>query len=169
MEYCNIEDAKEIVAIKYANAVNNLNLREKGFIMPKIVWRDMGVHRAGYCNYSNNEIHLNSNYLKSKNWKEFLEDTPLHELAHAISWQLYDATGHKEVWKSVCYSLGLRGNRCHNFEKPEDINATKRKRKRYSAHCSCMEHIITSIKYNRMLKGTRYICIKCRGYLQIGE
>ena len=169
MEYCSLEDAKEIVAIKFANAVNNLSLREKGFQMPTIVWRDMGVRRAGNCNYSENVITLNSNYLKSKSWKEFLDDTPLHELAHAITWQLFDETGHKAVWKSVCYSLGLRGNRCHNFSTPENVDVTKRKRKRYEANCPCMTHIITSVKYNRMLKGTRYICVKCHGDLKIGD
>ena len=169
MEYCSLEDAKEIVAIKFANAVNNLRLIEKGFQMPTIVWRDMGVRRAGYCNYSKNVITLNINYLKSKSWKDFLDDTPLHELAHAITWQLYDETGHKAVWKSVCYSLGLRGNRCHNFSTPENVDVTKRKRKRYEANCPCMTHIITSVKYNRMLKGTRYICVKCHGYLKIGD
>ena len=169
MEYCNLETAKEIVISQFEKASNDLNLFERGFTMPKIIWRDMGVRRAGYCDYTHNQIHLNINYLKSKSWNEFLNTTPLHELAHAISWQLYDATGHKEVWKSVCYSLGLRGNRCHNFEKPEGVNVTKRKRKRYSAHCPCREHIITSVKYNRMLKGIRYICVKCHGDLKIGE
>lgn len=168
MEYCTIDEAKEIVAIKYANAMNHLNLRSKGFIMPDIIWRDMGVRRAGYCDYTHNQIHLNTNYLKSKSWKDFLEDTPLHELAHAISWQLYDETGHKEVWKSVSYSLGLRGNRCHKFSIPEIENINKRRRKRYEATCPCMTHIITSVKYNRILNGkTTYVCVKCHGKLEI--
>ena len=167
MEYCNIEDAKEIVAIKFANAVNNLRLREKGFQMPTIVWRDMGVRRAGNCNYSENVITLNSNYLKSKSWKEFLDDTPLHELAHAIAWQLFDETGHKQTWKNVCYQLGLNGNRCHSFEKPEGVKAIKRQRQKYTVGCSCSKYVITSVRYNRMLKGVDYFCRKCKEKVEL--
>jgi SprT protein len=161
MEYCSIEEAKEIVAVKYENALTQLGLHGR-FDMPKIVWRPMGVRRAGCCNYSENKIELNSDYLKSKDWKAFLDDTPLHELAHAISWQLYDETGHKGAWKKISLMIGLAGNRCHNFSRPEGVKVTTRTRKRYTVRCACSEHIITSVKYNRMLKGTVYICSKCR-------
>lgn len=161
MEYCSLEKAKEIVAIKYANALQELNLYDR-FDMPKVIWKDMGVRRAGYCSYIENTITLNSNYLKSKDWQAFLDDTPLHELAHAISWQLYDTTGHKGMWRSVCHQLGLQGNRCHNFATPEGVDTNKRKRKRYSAHCSCGQHIITSVKYNRIQRGVDYICTRCK-------
>ena len=168
MEYCTVERAREIVAEKFEAAVKKLNLIQRGFIMPTVVWRAMGINRAGSCNYTTNTIELNTNYLKSKSWEDFLADTPLHELAHAISFQLYDERGHKRTWKEVCYSIGLKGNRCHNFATPEDTVIVTRRRKRYIAHCGCGEHIITSVKYNRICKGTvRYVCRTCGEYVSV--
>lgn len=161
MSFCTIEKANEIVKAKFEKASLDLNLKCRGFVMPTVIWRAMGVRVAGYCNYTENKIELNTNYLNSTDWENFLDDTPLHELAHAISYQLYGDRGHKHTWKNVSYALGLGGNRCHHFSRPINPKNT-RVRKRYSAHCSCMEHIITSIKYNRIQKGLNYICKKCR-------
>ena len=165
MDYCDLETAKKIVKAKITKAINDLNLLHKGFEIPTVIWREMGVRRSGICNNSSNVITLNSNYLKSKDWKSFLDRTPLHELAHAIAWQIYFAHGHNSIWKSICRSLGISDSRCHNFATPEIENANKYKRKRYEAHCDCMKHIITSVKYNRMKRGIKYICVKCRGEL----
>ena len=167
MEYCTVENAKIIVRQKYEKAKNDLRLAEKGFVMPNVVWRSMGVRRAGTCNYSTNTIELNSDYLKSKDWQRFLDETPLHELAHAISYQVYGEHGHKRVWKSVSISLGLKGNRCHDFERPEGVRVITRKRKTYSAYCPCGEHIISSVKYNRIMRGIDYICVRCKQRISV--
>ena len=161
MERCSLEYAESLVADQFAKAEADLHLRSKGFVFPKVVWKAMGIHKAGYCSYTYNTITLNSNYLTSADWQQFLNETPLHELAHAISWQLYDEHGHKRVWKSVAMQLGLKGDRCHNFATPDNPKGT-RVRKTYTAHCPCMTHVITSIKRNRILNGTtNYICVKC--------
>lgn len=165
MEYCNLETAKEIVKSQFTKAINDLNLLNRGFQIPTVIWKEMGIRRGGFCNYSTNVITLNTNYLKSKDWKQFLDCTPLHELAHAIAWQIYFSHGHNSLWKSICRSLGISDSRCHSFATPEIDNVDKWKRKRYEAHCSCRKHIITSVKYNRMKKGIKYICVKCHGEL----
>lgn len=169
MDYCSLEKAKEVVAIKYAKAMEDLHLKERGFEFPTIIWRSMG-NRGGCCNYRSNVIELNTDYLKSKSWQDFLDETPLHELAHAISWQLFDARGHKKVWKNVCYQLGLAGNRCHNYAPPEGVVAKYRK-KRYIARCQCGNYyVVTSIIYNRMKKlGYIYTCRKCHGTLTVSD
>lgn len=168
MEYCSLDNAMTLVNVKIDKALNDLHLVEKGFKTPSIVWRDIGIRRAGTCNYNTNTITLNTNYLQSKDWENFINTTPLHELAHAIAFQFYFETGHKNKWKQICYLLGLLGNRCHNYSVPEV--EFKRKRKRYKAHCPCgMEHIITSVKYNRIKKGIGYMCVKCHGKIELDE
>lgn len=164
MEYCSIENARSYVEEKINTAIDNFKRTHSAvFEPPRIIWRAMGVRRAGYARYSDNSITLNSNYLRSKDWKDFLDDTPLHELAHIIAMKVYGEPGHKKMWKMVCYTLGLKGNRCHNFSTPEDVHIITRKRKTYKAHCECMEHTISSVKYNRIVRGTQtYICIHCR-------
>jgi predicted SprT family Zn-dependent metalloprotease len=160
MEYVSLEMAQQIVKKQYEEAYIKLSLKIKGFIMPVVVWRDMGRRRAGTACYGNNTIELNTNYLKSKDWEKFLYETPLHELAHHISYQLYDETGHKAVWKDVCYKLGLDGNRCHNFSTPEGVHF--RKQERIAVSCACEEgHTVSKTIYNRMKKGYRYRCCKC--------
>ena len=158
---CTVEEAKAIVAIKFANADSLFGLKARGFVMPFVVWRPMGLRRAGLCNLASNIIELNTNYLTSKDWREFLDDTPLHELGHAICWQFYHNNGHNEQWKRITMQMGLKGNRCHNFAKPEVV-ANTRTRKKYTVYCDCGSHTITSVRYNRMVRGATYYCRNCK-------
>ena len=170
MEYCTFEFAERMAHLKIANAISDLQMKHsnmKDFVFPVIVWKSLGINKAGlYTSYSNT-ITLNTNYLYSKDWDIFLERTPLHELAHAIVWQVYKMRGHNRVWKNVCNLLGISNSRCHSYSTPEIENS--RKRKRYNAHCSCRSHVITSVKYNRIIRGTNYICTKCHEKLILDD
>lgn len=131
---------------------------------PKIEWKSLGKNRAGFATYRTNTITLNSDYLTSPSYKEFLNETPLHELAHIVAGKLGRSTGHDKVWRNVCYAFGLKGNRCHSFETPE--NAKQRKARKpaqvHTVYCPCMEHKIGHTRYKRMVAGEVYLCTVCK-------
>lgn len=72
----------------------------------------------GQCVYSNKTIYL-SNYL-IKNCKRGFEmwvDTMIHEIAHAFVFQVFNETGHTDLWRNVFISFGGNGNRvCRDID-----------------------------------------------------
>lgn len=64
---------------------------------------------AGMCDYNNNTISLSSAILSL--WsQEQVEDTILHEIAHALT----PEAGHGREWKAMCRKLGAKPERCFN-------------------------------------------------------
>lgn len=88
------------------------------FLQPTIMWRSMGTRVAGRCYLQKNVIELNKNYLSSIDYKEFLKYTVLHELAHAIAWQIFQEDGHGLPWKTVAKFIGDDGETRHNMAIP---------------------------------------------------
>jgi predicted SprT family Zn-dependent metalloprotease len=68
----------------------------------------------GVCNYTKKLIKL-SEHLCYHNQIEQVEDTILHELAHAFSYHIFGRAGigHNHLWKSVCVQIGARPSRCY--------------------------------------------------------
>lgn len=62
----------------------------------------------GRCSYRDRTITLSKNYV-DLNIDRLVEDTILHEIAHALVGSGY---GHGQVWKSKCVELGCRPIRC---------------------------------------------------------
>ena len=144
--------------------------RKTGYTItkPSITWDVRGIRRAGFARYCDNSIHLNKAFLSSNSWKEFLDVTPLHELAHIISGNVYGERGHGRIWKNVCHELGLKGDRCHHYEQPDVVGIKTYLRKRYTAYCNCREHQLSSVKYNRILRKEQvYICKFCKGVVRL--
>lgn len=75
-------------------------------------WRfgfDFALSRAGVCRYREKRIELSVNYcLRAA--PEDVEDTILHEIAHALVGPEHD---HDEVWRAAARLLGSTGERCH--------------------------------------------------------
>ena len=125
---------------------------------PLILWRKMGFRVAGCAHYNGYYIEMNTNYLYSKDWKEFLDGTILHELGHIAAYKLYGEAGHGPVWKKVARQLGDSGDRCHTMEKPEN---GKNRKGTIVVKCKCgHERVMTIKKYNRMC-AQRYFCADC--------
>ena len=62
---------------------------------------------AGMCDYNNNTISLSTAILSL--WsQELVEDTILHEIAHALT----PEAGHGHEWKAMCRQLGAKPERC---------------------------------------------------------
>ena len=62
---------------------------------------------AGSCNYAKKAIRI-SLHLANLLGEESLNDTILHEVAHAIAGP---GTGHGPVWKKICKDIGGKPNR----------------------------------------------------------
>ena len=128
---------------------------------PPVLWKKMGFRTAGCTYYCGGYIVMNTNYLYSKDYQEFLDGTILHELGHIAAYKLYGEAGHGKVWKTVAKALGDSGEQFHTMDKPENAKARKGT---ITVMCRCgHEHVMTIKKYNKMLTG-RYYCAKCKQY-----
>lgn len=61
----------------------------------------------GSCEYRRKYIRISKYHIKANEWQE-IEDTMLHEIAHALT---PDDAGHGRAWKQMCVKIGARPNR----------------------------------------------------------
>ena len=87
---------------------------------------DLAPSRGGICCYTEKLITLSVTYCL-KAWKAEIEDTILHEIAHAIAGYEH---GHDAVWEETAYRIGCTAIRCHT------VNHTL---PRWHGHCGCQE------------------------------
>jgi predicted SprT family Zn-dependent metalloprotease len=68
----------------------------------------------GRCHYNLKKITL-SKWYAELNEEDDVEDTILHEIAHALSFIRYgrDGKGHGRLWKLVCGEIGASPERVH--------------------------------------------------------
>jgi len=117
---------------------------------------------AGYA-VGKNKIRLNPGLFK-RNREEFLKRTVPHEYAHIVVHNYYpEFKHHGWEWQNVMKILGADVTRCHNYD-VEDFRI-KKQRNWIEMSCACRKHNISSVIYNRIKKGRKYICKKCRNPL----
>lgn len=78
-----------------------------------IGWRfyfDRAVRRAGCCHYRLKAISLSIHFTQ-RNTLDEVQDTILHEIAHAIAGFSH---GHDYYWKQICRKIGANPNRCYD-------------------------------------------------------
>jgi predicted SprT family Zn-dependent metalloprotease len=107
---------------------------------------DRSNQRFGSCQYLRKRITL-SKYLTELNSEQEIQNTILHEIAHALC----PGQHHNHIWKAKAKEIGCTGDRCYSYKQviiPE---------LKYSAVCSsCNE------KYSRSRMGCRLTsCSKC--------
>lgn len=98
--------------------------------------------------------------------QEFIDQVVPHECAHLVAFSVYGTQikPHGREWKSVMREVyGLEPAVTHQFEvqSARDI-------KRYSYACACegKEHALSSIRHNKVVKGTaNYLCKSCQQLL----
>lgn len=66
---------------------------------------DNAKRRAGVCKISGKVISISLSHIEN-NELETIKDTILHELAHAIAYQLHKDTGHGLHWKIIAREIG---------------------------------------------------------------
>jgi len=120
------------------------------------------------------KISLNK-WLYNEKPEDYFEYVVKHEMAHAIVNEIYGYNPfikpHGREFKRVCRVLGIPGTATTDkFSDSEYLKVKKsksRKRKEYEYTCNCgRKHILTSIRHNRVKKGTNYICTECRSRLK---
>ncbi len=120
---------------------------------------------AGRATISLNRIQLNGRLLSNN--PEHLEQTFAHELAHLISYALYGATdgsGHGSNWQRVMHTMGYSPDRTHSL----DVSGLRHEHKAVAkAKCLCGLHILKARKYNKIMRGSRYRCLKCTQIIEL--
>ncbi len=106
---------------------------------------DNGTKRAGCCDYRKQLISLSQEFARCAREEE-IEDTILHEIAHALVGKDH---GHDAVWRAKAVEIGCSGERCH------DVQFT---RPRYIVRC---ENDCWASTAERRRRGV--VCKKCKG------
>ena len=109
---------------------------------------DLAPARAGVCRYNERRIDLSVSYCLAAARAE-IEDTILHEIAHAIVGPRHN---HDGVWKAKAREIGCVGERCHRVQHSIP---------RWVGECGCGQQWFRQTLQRRMI-GNR-ICAKCRG------
>jgi SprT protein len=105
--------------------------------------------------------------LLRENGADFLARTVPHEVAHVIAFRLHGprTRPHGHEWRQVMRVLGADPSRCHSFD---TTRSSTRRLRRHLYHCACREHLLTSIRHNRVGAGQTYRCVACGEVLRRG-
>ena len=104
----------------------------------------------GRCFYYEKKITLSKWYAELNEESE-VEDTILHEIAHALAWTHNKFTGHGKIWKDWARKIGANPKACskNDLIKPE-------KHYKYEQTCCGVTY-----KRHRVRKRARYYCPNC--------
>ena len=112
-------------------------------------------------------IRLNP-YIFAKFFEDNLKTTVPHEVAHYVSDILYGLRHirpHGAEWQQIMHGLGVTPRRTCNY----DLEGVPvRHYRRFSYHCGCSSHMLTSRRHNKITGGfVRYSCRKCGDLLRL--
>jgi len=123
---------------------------------------DRAKKRLGLCCYREQVIQISEPYVLVNTW-EAMQDTVLHEIAHAINYMKYGIEvvngkwqHHSDAWKRIAKSIGCTSEVCAD---PKGLVSPGGNY--YILPCHCVEK-------NYKIRSTtrRYTCLKCgyKGY-----
>ncbi len=135
-----VEDLAQRLLGRYLKSAGNKRGWTFGF--------DLAPSRAGVCRYAESRIDLSVSYCLAATKAE-IEDTILHEIAHAIVGPQHN---HDAVWKSKAQEIGCAGERCHRVQHSVP---------RWVGECGCGQRWYRQTLQKRMV-GTR-MCAECKG------
>jgi SprT protein len=111
-------------------------------------------------------LEVNAVYLR-RHPEAMLRETLAHELAHLVVFHLRPrrrTPPHGALWQRIMREwFGVEPERTHRFG-TEGVRARRQRRWRY--RCGCTEHVLTTVRHNRVRAGQRYLCRRCRGALE---
>lgn len=157
----NISEVKKQVEAKVQEGITKAEWAYKQiFTFPRITY-DLTGKTAGIAYPGRNLIQLNLPLL-IHNFDDAIKNTVLHELAHLICWKRFpkaEAHGHEFV--STCWTLGIKGERCHNYDTSVSSRLTH-----FKYTCGCQEYNLSSIIHNKIQAGQTRRCRKCKNKLR---
>ena len=109
---------------------------------------DLANSRAGVCRYAERRIDLSVSYGLAATRGE-IEDTVLHEIAHAIVGPKHN---HDVVWKAKAREIGCAGERCHRVQ-----HSTPK----WIGECGCGQQWFRQTLQRRMMHNR--VCASGRG------
>lgn len=137
-------------------------------IRTPVVYYYDGTLTAGYAKYSKNSVGLHATFLR-ENTRNMIEETVAHEVAHLVVFQLWIAgritekqrrRAHGPVWRGIMRNwFAVTPERCHNFSTE---NVTVRRQRRWEARCECRSFWLSTTVRNKMRRGQKRHCVKCR-------
>lgn len=120
--------------------------------------RAAGMYKV---NRSQRVIRFNP-YIFGRYFAENLATTVPHEVAHYIVDVLYGirkTQPHGKEWKNIMAMFNADASVTCNF----DLEGLPRRNyQRFKYGCTCQTHELTRIRHNRILKGARYYCRRCK-------
>lgn len=106
-------------------------------------------------------IELNSVYLANEP-EAMLTDTLAHELAHLLVWHRFPhrrQPPHGQAWRRIMQDwFAVEPRRTHDFETGQ---VRSRRQRRWSYHCGCSDHALTTTRHKRIQQGAQYRCRQC--------
>ena len=107
---------------------------------------DLANSRAGVCRYTEQRVDLSVSYCLAATRAE-IEDTVLHEIAHAIVGPRHN---HDAVWKAKALEIGCAGERCHRVQ-----HSTPK----WIGECGCGQQWFRQILQRRIMSNRA--CSRC--------
>lgn len=116
---------------------------------------------AGSAHLQRNIIKFNAT-LFAQNREEFFNQVVAHEVAHLIVFQKYGKVRpHGNEWKDVMqHVFNCPAITTHSLD-THDVQG-----KQFSYQCLCSTHQLSIRRHNKILKGTQYLCKRCRTVLK---
>lgn len=145
-------------------------IREKfirDFVTPTVLFTLEKKTTAGTANFANNTVNFNMR-IAELNPEEF-QQTVLHELAHHMTFHHYKGNTkqmHGPEFRSMCRLIGCSGETRHSMAHDP---VKKRVMTRYEYTCGCGVHDMTSQQHTKIMRGSRFRCIKCNGSITQNE
>ncbi len=125
-----------------------------------------GTCTIGQCKKLKNLYHIRLHDRLLNQYRQiYLDDVLTHEVAHAVQMEIYDykVMPHGKEWRLIMSKLE---NSPYNPKKRPKYEMLQKQRKRFSYTCECKTlHLLSQTRHNRIKKGTRYMCKKCKGFL----
>ncbi|MCG6200183.1 SprT family zinc-dependent metalloprotease [Psychromonas antarctica] len=133
---------------------------DRPFKRPDYLFNQRG-RSAATAHLQRNIIKFNATLFK-QNRSEFINQVVAHEVAHLIAFQHYGKVRpHGREWQSIMrHVFDCPANTTHSL----DISDVRGQLFNYQ--CLCSAHQLTIRRHNKILRGEKYLCKKCKGVLQ---
>ncbi len=147
-------------------------------LYPKIKWSMEPVAKKatwlGCATWTTNTLIFSSNYWALMKPSQRL-DTIRHEVCHLACRQLFGVSyrgkrvmPHGAEWRSLCVIAGCTPRAREQEGIPGSENLPGRRNTRnHTCFCKCGDFKVSAVVYNRVIKGSKYSCKKCKTVLSL--